>query len=207
MNIIYGALDFLRRWRGLWVILAAVILYTSVVCVICRAIITPRIAAQAEERFNEELAAYIMEQEAEDEAAGAQLRAVDQSEEAERKRQAEMLSVALYAFRFNSVDDLITACWCFFNRVDIQTGEYAYLTTLEDVIKQPGQWMGYDPDNPVLEDIYTVAYEQLTVWLDSGHRPVSAEFVFLVWSESHIYLKDSLTAKNPHTWSYSGGSQ
>lgn len=206
MKIIYDALDFLHRWRGLWLILAVVISYTSVVCVICRAVITPRIAAQAEERFNEELAAYIMEQEAE-EAVEAKQRAADQSEDAERKRQAEMLAVALYAFRFNSADDLITACWCFFNRVDIQTGEYAYLTTLEEVIEQPGQWMGYDPDNPVLEDLYTVAYEQLAAWLDSGHRPVSAEFVFLVWSPQRIYLKDSLSDNAPHTWSYPGGIQ
>lgn len=39
MKIIYDALDFLHRWRGLWLILAVVIFYTSVVCVgICRTI-------------------------------------------------------------------------------------------------------------------------------------------------------------------------
>lgn len=202
MNTIYAAVDFLRRWRGLWLILAAAILYTSVVCMICRAVMAPRILEQAEARFQEELTAYIEGQEEQERAEAARAQAEAQSEAAERWRQADMLAVALYAFRFNSIEDIITACWCFFNRVDIQTGEYAYLGTLQEVIEQPGQWMGYDPNNPVLDDLGKIAYEQLTIWLDGESRPVSVEFVFLVWSESYIYLKDSLTAKNPHTWSY-----
>lgn len=206
MNTIYAAVDFLRRWRGLWLILAAAVLYTSVVCVICRAVMTPRILKQAEARFQEELTAYIEEQEEKAKEQEDQARAIERSEENRRKRLADMLAVALYAFRFNSVEDIITACWCFFNRVDITTGEYAYLSTLEEVIAQPGQWMGYDPNNPVLDDLRKIAYEQLKIWLDGESRPVSAEFVFLVWSESEIYLKDSLTAKHPHTWRYRGGA-
>lgn len=118
---------------------------------------------------------------------------------------AEKLAKVLYGFKNNDKSDLITACWCVFNRVDIKTGEYAYLTSLEDVIAQPEQWMGYSDENPVIEDLYQIAYAQLEIWLSGGHRPVSSEYVFLVWSPGEIYLKTSLTGKNDtRTWHYNG---
>lgn len=205
MNIIYDALDFFRRWRGLWLILAAAVLYTAGVCLVCKATITPKAEAQAEEHYNRKLDAYIAEQEQAAQQRADLERAEAESEEAVRRALAEHLAKALYAFRFNSTNDIVTACWCFFNRADIETGEYAYLNTLEDVIEQPGQWMGYNPDNPVLEALYQIAYEQLCLWLDGGHRPCSTEFVFLVWSRSEIYLKDRLEdSKATRTWRYAG---
>ncbi len=118
---------------------------------------------------------------------------------------AELLAKVLYGFRNNSKYDIITACWCVFNRVDIKTGEYSHLTTLEEVIDQPEQWMGYSVDNPVIENLYRTAYEQLEIWLKGGHRPVSCEYVFLVWSPNKIYLKTSLEdIKDNKTWHYTG---
>ncbi len=111
----------------------------------------------------------------------------------------------LYGFRNNSEKDLITACWCIFNRVDIKTGEYAYLTKLEEVIDQPEQWMGYSEENPVIENLYQIAYAQLENWLIGGHRPVSSEYVFLVWSPDKIFLKTALEdSKDTKTWHYDG---
>ena len=118
---------------------------------------------------------------------------------------AEKLARVLYGFKDNNESDLITACWCVFNRVDIKTGEYAYLSTLEEVIDQPGQWMGYSEENPVLENLYRISYSQIESWLNGGHRPVSSEYVFLVWSPGEIYLKTALEdGKGTKTWHYNG---
>ena len=207
MTVIQDALDFLRRWRGLWLILAAVILYTSVVCLIYKAVRLPEIAAkadkQAEEKYNEKFAAYQKaQQDAED-----RKKTEDEKEKEERMAVARRIAKVLYflRFNFNLRKDVITACWCLFNRVDIKTGEYAYLETLDDVINQPGQWIEYSEDNPALDNITMICYEQYCIWLEGEHRPCSPEFVFLVWSASEVYLKDELDeAKHPHKWSYSG---
>lgn len=121
------------------------------------------------------------------------------------KAKGEKMAKALYAYRDNTDWDIITACWCFFNRVDITTGEYAYLSTLEEVIEQPNQWMNYSEDNPVIDRLYQIARTQLEIWLNGGHRPCSAEYVFLVWSPSKIYLKNTLKeTKQTKTWRYAG---
>ena len=199
---------FLIRWRGMCLIVAVVILYTSGVWLVCKAALTPGIRRQAEQEYQEKLDAYKTEQAqaaADEEAREAEQARREAEEEGNiRKTQAEKLAVAMYEFRFNSKADIITACWCFFNRVDIKTGEYAYLSTLEEVIEQPGQWMGYNAENDVLTELFDIAYEQLCVWKDGGHRPVSSEFVFLVWSPYEIHLIDSLKEKNPRTWRYRG---
>ena len=204
LEYVREGIAFLARWRGVCLLIALVILYTSGVCVIHKAIITPKIRAEAELDYQEQLQAYKDGEAEKAEQEAARIRAEAENAENVRKRLAEALAIAMYAFRDNSETDIITACWCFFNRVDIQTGEYAYLKTLEEVIAQPGQWMDYSPDHPVLEKLYRIAYEQLSIWLDGGHRPVSVEYVFLVWSPKEIYLIDSLTAKNPRTWRYRG---
>lgn len=199
------AFDFLRRWRGMCLILAVVILYTLAVWSVCKAVTKPRIYAQAEVYYQKELEAYKAEQQQKAEEVERLEKQEAEKVENVRKKQAEMLAIALYFCRDNNAYDIITACWCFFNRADIQTGEYAYLKTLEDVIAQPNQWMDYDPQHPVLEKLYKIAYEQLTIWLDGGHRPISAEYVFLVWSSREIYLKDRLEDNRAtRTWRYTG---
>ena len=99
---------------------------------------------------------------------------------------AESLARVLYGVKDNSTDDLRTYCWCVFNRVD----NSAFPDTLEDVIAQPQQWMRYDPTNPVLEPLYQLAREELEVWRSDGHRPCSADYVFMSWSSDDICLRD-----------------
>lgn len=100
--------------------------------------------------------------------------------------EADALARVLYGVKDNSQADLITYCWCVFNRVD----NSAFPSTLEDVIAQPSQWMRYSPDNPVLEDLYQLARGQLDLWHSGNHRPCSSEFVYMNWSPSRIKLRD-----------------
>lgn len=111
--------------------------------------------------------------------------------------EAEMLARVLYGVRDNDTDDLKTYCWCVFNRVD----NSQFPSTLEDVIAQPNQWMRYDQTNPILEDLYQLAREQLDAWHTDSHRPVSSEYVFMSWSSNDICLRDNFyEGSGVHYW-------
>ena len=142
------------------------------------------------ERFADE---YIAQQE-------AALRGIPKDpREVLRQQQTTALAKVLYGIKGNSADDLRTACWCVFNRVD----SAGYPDTLEEVIAQPQQWMGYDESNPVLEDLYRIAGEELAKWQDGATRPCSADFVFMTWSPSKIVLRDNWTESSwTERWRY-----
>ena len=99
--------------------------------------------------------------------------------------EAEAIARVLYGIRDNSLRDQRTYIWCLFNRVDNPSREFA--NTLEEVIGKPSQWMFYDPSNPVLESQYQLALTEVIIWHE-GHRPVSCDWVFAVWSSNKIYL-------------------
>lgn len=111
--------------------------------------------------------------------------------------EAEALAKVLYGVKDNSTDDLKTYCWCVFNRVD----NSHYPDTLEDVIAQPQQWMRYDPTNPLLENLYQIAREQLDAWHTDSHRPVDSSYVFMNWSSNDICLRDNFNeGSGCHYW-------
>ena len=113
--------------------------------------------------------------------------------------EAESLARVLYGVKDNDKDDLRTLCWCVFNRVD----NPAFPNTLEDVIAQPQQWMRYDEDSPVLEDLYQIAREQLEAWHSDAHRPCSSDYVFMSWTPSDICLRDAWReGSGTHYWRF-----
>ena len=113
--------------------------------------------------------------------------------------EADLLAKVLYGVKDNDNDDLRTYCWCVFNRVD----NNSYPNTLEDVIAQPNQWMRYDQTNPILEDLYEIAREELDKWHSDSHRPVSNEYVFMNWSANDICLRDRFSeGSGTHYWRY-----
>lgn len=99
--------------------------------------------------------------------------------------EAEAIARVLYGIRDNSRRDQRTYVWCIFNRVDNPSREFA--STLSDVIGKPGQWMFYDESNPILESQYQLALAEVIIWHE-GHRPISCDWVFAVWSGDKIYL-------------------
>lgn len=116
---------------------------------------------------------------------------------AQLSSEAEMLARVLYGVKDNSSDDMRTYCWCVFNRVD----NPAFPDTLEDVIAQPSQWMRYDQTNPVIEDLYQIALEELDAWHTNTRRIVSNEYVFMSWSKDDICLRDNFyEGRGTHYW-------
>lgn len=54
--------------------------------------------------------------------------------------------------------------WCVLNRLDSGDPYYAACKTPLDIVAQPAQFAGYDPDNPVLDDIYALVEDVLDRW-------------------------------------------
>ncbi len=115
-------------------------------------------------------------------------------------QQSEALARVLYGVKDNSAEDLKTLCWCVFNRVD----NPKYPDNIEAVIEQPKQWMGYSEDNPVMDDLYKLAKEQIQLW-QNGRRPVSNELIYMSWTPARIVLRDTWQyGMNTKTWVWSG---
>ena len=173
-----------RWWLGL---LAKYTLFVLVL-IIAGLVIARAAFCKAEKQFNERLEAYKAQVQAEAEAMAS----MPPSEQETRQREAEALARVLYGVKDNSTDDLRTLCWCVLNRVD----NPRYPSTLEEVINQPEQWMRYSPENPVLESLYSIAYEELNAWHGGSHRPCSDEYVFMGWSAQEIVLRSDFNASS-----------
>ncbi len=103
--------------------------------------------------------------------------------------EAQDLARVLYGVKDNSTDDLRTMCWCVFNRVDSPD----YAGSIAEVVAQPKQWMRYSADNPVLDNLYRLAVEELLKWRESEVRPCSADYVYMIWSPTEIVLRNTWT--------------
>ena len=181
------------RW---WLMLAARYLFVILAFVIYTAVISHNAAqkarAETAQLSEAQFQQYIQEQEAAAEAARI-------AAEADKRNEAEMIAQMLYGVKDNSNADLRTLVWCVFNRVD----NARFPSTIEGVITQEGQWMGYGANNPILEDLYQIAVEEMDVWRNGAHRPVSSDYVYMSWSPSSITLRDNFTeAGSTHYWRY-----
>ena len=111
------------------------------------------------------------------------------------EQEAECLSKLVYGVaKDHPVSDQKGVVWCALNRVE-QPG---YPDTVIEVCEQPKQWIGYSNDNPVLEDIYEMVLEELKIWHNDGHRPMSNKYIYLTWSSKEILLRDTFE-KNRNT--------
>ena len=182
---------------GKYVLLFAV--YTIIVCSLSAHSARAKAIAETSARYEAQIAEETAEREAAERAAAEAAQRAAAVQIDQERAEAEMLARLLYGVKNNSTDDLYTMAWCVLNRVD----NPAFPSTVEAVINQPLQWMGYSADNPVLENLYRIADDVLTVWRSGGHRPVSNEYVYMSWSESDIVLRDNFTeSRATHYWRY-----
>ena len=178
------------RW---WICLAAKYFLVVLLLVLAGLIIARVSFCKAEKQFNARLEAYKAQVQAEAEAIAS----MPPSELEIRQQEAEALARVLYGVKDNSTDDLRTLCWCVINRVD----NSRYPATLDEVINQPDQWMRYSPENPVLESLYQIAYEELDAWHSGSHRPCSDEYVFMGWTAKEIVLRNEFnTNQSTRYW-------
>ncbi len=57
-------------------------------------------------------------------------------------------------------DNQIKCAWVVLNRVD----DERFPDTIQGVLSQPSQFHGYDPNYPVTDELYSVAFDVLTRW-------------------------------------------
>lgn len=103
------------------------------------------------------------------------------------KQEGEYLARMLYGTALNHDErDQRTTIWCALNRVDSP----GFPNSVKEVCQQESQWIGYSDDNPILNDLYELAIEELTTW-HNNYRPVSKDYVYMSWSSKEIKLRDT----------------
>lgn len=112
--------------------------------------------------------------------------------------EAEYIAKVLYGTARNHADsDKRAVVWCILNRVE----HYSHPNTIAEVCEQPKQWMGYFNSNPVLDELYDLALEELKTWYSGGHRPMTNEYIYLSWSSKEILLRDTFEEnRNTNYW-------
>ena len=66
------------------------------------------------------------------------------------------------------------ACRCVTNRVD----DARFPDTIIEVLSQPYQFQGYNKDNPVWDNLYEIAYQEIKDWHDGKPGVIGPEFCF-----------------------------
>lgn len=112
--------------------------------------------------------------------------------------EAEYIAKVLYGTAINHAEsDKRAVVWCILNRVE----HYSHPNTIAEVCEQPKQWMGYSHSNPVLDELYELALEELKIWYSGGHRPMTNEYIYLSWSSKEIILRNTFEEnKNTRYW-------
>ena len=112
------------------------------------------------------------------------------------EREAEWIAKVMYGMAKpdHKDSDLRAIVWCILNRVDNK----AYPGEVQAVCQQKSQWMGYSDDNPVIAKLYDIALAELKSWHNGVPRPMTADFVYLIWSSKEILLRDTF-AENRST--------
>lgn len=93
-------------------------------------------------------------------------------------RAEEMARVVYGTALYNSVEAQRAVMWCIINRCE----SGIYPNAVEEVCRQPQQWMGYSAGNPVMDRLYDMACEVLTAWETGGSRNLPQDCLFLVWN-------------------------
>ena len=132
------------------------------------------IVQEAEERYNNMIAEY-----------EARLNAPSAGENA-YNAEAEYIAKVLYGqARYNSAEAQKAIAWLIINRVE---SPY-YPNSVQEVVEQPSQWMGYNDNNIIEDSLYEIALTAVNDWHNGAHRPFSADFLYMIWSSDEIVLR------------------
>lgn len=186
---------FMKRYAFAIVFIAVLAIYSVLICLVTGMVVRRNTLTEMEAQYRAQMQAYLDQQEQERMAAG--LVTGEESRQAGMDLEAREIAKVLYGVRTNNQTDLRTLVWCVLNRVDNKS----YPNTVAEVVAQDRQWMGYSVDNPVLDDLFNIAYGELEIWY-GGIRPCSPDFVFMNWTPSEITLRDTFEfSSKTHSWS------
>ena len=104
-----------------------------------------------------------------------------------------------------SITEKAAVAWCILNRVDAKG--YACGGDIEYVLTFPGQFVGYDEDNPVTTECKEIAADVLTRWAaeKAGHEDVGRvlpkEYTYFTGDGKRNYFTDEWKGGNTWDWS------
>ena len=102
--------------------------------------------------------------------------------------EAEYIARVVYGMaRNHATQHQQTVVWCILNRVD----DGRFPDSIPEVCRQEHQWVGYSDENPVLEDMYQMAYRMITEWRNGAHRPMDTSYVFAERTADSIILRNT----------------
>ena len=181
---------FVKRYAFAIGFIFALAVYSVLLCCITGTIVKRNTAQEMTAQFEAEMEAY------KNAEMGKRIVTGNDSKTAAMREDAKQIARVLYGVRTNNAADLRTLVWCVLNRVDNK----AYPNTIAEVVAQEHQWMGYSDSNPVLDDLFNIAYGELEIWY-GGIRPCPPDYVFMNWTPSEITLRDTFEfSSKTHSW-------
>lgn len=104
-----------------------------------------------------------------------------------------------------SITEKAAVAWCILNRVDAKG--YACGGDIEYVLTFPGQFVGYDEDNPVTTECKEIAADVLTRWaaekagIEDVGRVLPKEYTYFTGDGKRNYFTDEWKGGNTWDWS------
>lgn len=119
----------------------------------------------------------------------------------------EMLAKTIWgeARGVESITEKAAVAWCILNRVDAKG--YACGGDIEYVLTFPGQFVGYDEDNPVTTECKKIAADVLARWaaekagIEDAGRVLPKEYTYFTGDGERNYFTDEW--KGGDTWDWS----
>lgn len=155
-----------------------------------------RTQKRADEQTAIALASYQEEQRAQEEARLAELKAIENSAQAVMRKEAQDGAKALYGIRnfiskygYNAAD-LKTYIRCIIDRVEFGKS----INSFHAIVAQESQFLGYSDNNPVLDEYYKIAYEEIEKWHNESSKPWDSSYRFAELTEHGIWLTSEFGA-------------
>ena len=121
--------------------------------------------------------------------------------------EVEMLAKTIWgeARGVESITEKAAVAWCILNRVDAKG--YACGGDIEYVLTFPGQFVGYDEENPVTTECKKIAADVLTRWaaekagIEDVGRVLPKEYTYFTGDGERNYFTDEWKGGNTWDWS------
>ena len=99
-------------------------------------------------------------------------------------------------------------CWCILNRVDSDEYDFKDMKTIKDVVTAPNQFMGYNKDNPLVDELVDIAEDVLIRWrmekdgvVEVG-RVLPAEYTYFYGDGDRNWFRTDWRSKEFWDWSW-----
>lgn len=148
----------------------------------------------AEAKAAEAMAVFQAEQDAKEAERLQELEAAQAATEYVDRQMATAIAKADYGIRrfvekyHYGADDMATYHRSIFNRAD------ASGRSVEEVVSQEGQYLGYSDDNPVLDEYFDKAIEDVMAWREEETKPCDLSYQFAELTPDGVFLVNDINA-------------